>query len=117
MHHRYGGDVHEEFGTGLGIHRDVYIEPINVHDDAYFNVHHYDPYKQHMPEGPTHVPYHVDHKGHVEVMEAEDHMHHYEDLAHHHEGLVHHHEDPVRHHDTMETVLGGIQEMPRFFLQ
>ena len=55
-----------------GMHRDVFIEPIDEHDDAFFNVHHHDPYKQHMPEGPTAIPFRFDHHGHAQVAEGEE---------------------------------------------
>ena len=111
----YGGDAPAEFGHGLGLHRDVYIEPINEHD-AFFNEHHHDPYKEHMPEGPTEVPYLIDHTGHVEVIGADHHLdHHLEHQLDHQ--LDHHVDEHIAHHDLMDTTLAGIEEMPRYFLQ
>ena len=56
-----------------GVHRDVFIEPLDEEgEDAYFNEHHFDHHRE-MPEGPLQMQYAVDHEGHVQVYGSEDH--------------------------------------------
>merc|ERR1719362_2579533 len=94
-----------------GMHRDVFIEPLDeLHEHAFFNEHHYDPHGHGMPVEPVHVPYAIDHEGHVEVLGMEDH-HEYDHHDLEHAGTVYpHHEfvhDPHQH-DKMEAAMEHI---------